>query len=317
MYKVEKNILPVGGQAVIEGVMMRNKSKIAIAVRLEEGDITLKEIIFDSLSDRYPFLKWPFLRGILAFIEALILGFQSLSISAAQVLEEEEELSGWELPLTLVISLAAGIGIFIVLPTVLMKYLRQGLEIPFFLNLAEGAIRLFIFLTYVFLISRWKEITRVFQYHGAEHKAIACYEAGQPLTIENARKYSTLHRRCGTNFLLIVMVISILLFSFFGWPVLWRRILIRLLLLPVVAGISYEIIRLASKRETFFTKIISQPGLWLQLLTTQKPDDSQLEVALHALKSVLPEKEEIPGTETEAHTGSALDALEKSEITLQ
>jgi uncharacterized protein YqhQ len=311
---LEGKKLPVGGQAVIEGVMMRNKSKIAIAVRLEEGNIKVREITFDPLGERYPFLKWPLFRGMVAFIEALILGFQSLSISAEQVLEDEEELGGWELPLTLVVSLAAGVGLFIILPTVLMKYLRQGLEIPFLLNLVEGAIRLFIFLSYIFLISRWKEITRVFQYHGAEHKAIACYEDGQPLTVENARNYSTLHRRCGTNFLLIVMVISILLFSFFGWPVLWRRILIRLLLLPVVAGISYEVIRFASRKENFFTRVISQPGLWLQLFTTNKPDDAQLEVALYALKSVLPEKDKVPGSEI--YPGRGLCMPEKPEITL-
>ena len=166
---------------------------------------------------------------------------------------------------------------------------------PLLLNLAEGLLRMVIFLSYIFAISRWKEIRRVFQYHGAEHKAIACFEAGRPLTVENTHDCSTLHRRCGTSFLLIVMVTSILLFSLFGWPGLWQRIVIRLLLLPLVAGLSYEAIRLAGTKDNLFTRILSQPGLWLQLLTTQKPTDDQVEVALSALQAVLPEEVPDPG----------------------
>lgn len=295
----------IGGQAVIEGVMMRNDSQIAIAVRQEEGAITVQKKTFHSLAGRCRILKWPLLRGVVMFIEALVLGFQSLSFSAAEALgEEEEELKGWELPLTLVVSLAAGIGLFILLPTVLIGLLKRWLEIPLLLYLGEGVLRLTIFLCYIFAISRWHEIERVFQYHGAEHKAIACYEAGGPLTVENARGFSTLHRRCGTNFLLVVMVVSILLFSFFGWPSPWQRILTRLLLLPLVAGVSYEVIRLASAKDNLLTKIISQPGLWLQLLTTKTPADDQLEVALCALQSVLPA--------VEAETGSDACAGERT-----
>lgn len=282
----------IGGQAVVEGVMMRNKSNVAIAVRRSEGDIALKKIDFVSFNERYAFLKWPLLRGMVAFVEALVLGFRSLSISAEQALEEEEEeLKGWELPLTMAIALAAGVGLFILLPTVLMSYLRQGVDTPLLLNLGEGMLRLLIFLSYIFLISRWQEVARVFQYHGAEHKAIACYEAGQPLTVDNARPFSTLHRRCGTSFLLIVMVTSIILFSFFGWPELWQRILIRLSLLPLVAGLSYESIRLAGLKDNLFTRIISQPGLWLQHLTTKKPVDEQVEVAICALNAVMPDSQ--------------------------
>jgi uncharacterized protein YqhQ len=287
--KVAEERLSIGGQAVIEGVMMRNKANVAVAVRQEKGNIFVQKMQFHSISERYPLLKWPLFRGVVAFVEALVLGYRTLTLSAEQVLEgEEEELKGWELPLTMIISLAAGIGLFILLPTVLMKYLSQGLEIPILLNLCEGLLRLLIFLGYILAISSWKEVRRVFEYHGAEHKAIACFEAGQPLTVDNARKYSTLHRRCGTSFLLIVMVISILLFSFFGWPGLWQRILIRLLLLPLVAGISYEGIKLAGVKDNIFTRILSQPGLWLQRLTTKKPADDQLEVAISALQAVLP-----------------------------
>jgi uncharacterized protein YqhQ len=286
---VAEERLSIGGQAVIEGVMMRNKANVAVAVRQEKGNIFVHKTQFHSIGERYPFLKWPLFRGVVAFVEALVLGYRTLTLSAEQVLEgEEEELKGWELPLTMIISLAAGIGLFILLPTVLMKYLSQGLEIPILLNLCEGLLRLLIFLGYILAISCWKEVRRVFEYHGAEHKAIACFEAGQPLTVDNARKYSTLHRRCGTSFLLIVMVISILLFSFFGWPGLWQRILIRLLLLPLVAGISYEGIKLAGVKDNIFTRILSQPGLWLQRLTTKKPADDQLEVAISALQAVLP-----------------------------
>ncbi|NLL21511.1 MAG: DUF1385 domain-containing protein [Firmicutes bacterium] len=289
----EEKIL-IGGQAVIEGVMMRNKSKVAVAVRQGEGNIVVHNKEYRSPAERYPFLKYPLLRGVVVFIDSLILGVQTLSLSAEQALDEEEEgLKGWELPLTVIVSLLAAIGLFILLPTVLMGFLKQGTALPLLLNLGEGALRLSIFLGYIYIISRWKEIGRVFEYHGAEHKAIACYEAGEPLTVENARKFTTLHPRCGTSFLLVVMVTSILLFSFFGWQGLWQRILIRLLLLPLVAGISYEGIKLATRIDNKITRIIIQPGLWLQLLTTKNPADDQLEVALSSLQAVLPAEQKM------------------------
>ncbi len=286
----------IGGQAVIEGVMMRHHSKVAIAVRQPEGSIAVHEKTFLAFSERYPLFKLPILRGIAAFFEALVLGLNAISFSAGEALADEEtELKGWELPLTMVVSLAAGIALFILLPTYLMMFLRQAVEYPILLNLGEGFLRLFIFVGYVFLISRWQEAGRVFQYHGAEHKAIACFEAGKSINVANARPFSTLHRRCGTNFLLIVMVLSIILFSFFGWPGLWQRILTRLMLLPLVAGLSYEVIRLVAAKDNWLTGIISLPGLWLQYLTTQRPADDQLEVAVAALKAVLP-------AETEAYS---------------
>lgn len=292
---MKENHAHIGGQAVIEGVMMRNRSRIAIAVRQSNGGIAVEKKDFFSFSERFPLFKWPVLRGMVAFVEALVLGVKSISVSAEHALdEEEEELKGWELPLTVAVSLMFGVGLFILLPTVLMNWLKQSGGSALLLNLGEGAIRLAIFLTYIYLISRWKEVGRVFEYHGAEHKAIACYEAGQPLTVDNTRQYSPLHRRCGTSFLLIVMVTSILLFSFFGWPGVWHRILIRLSLLPVVAGVSYEAIKFAGSRDNLFTRIISQPGLWLQRLTTRKPGDDQVEVAICALKAVLPEEMKQP-----------------------
>ncbi len=286
--------LQVGGQAVIEGVMMRHRSRVAIAVRQPEGSIAVHEQSFRSFGDRWPVFRLPLLRGMAAFVEALVLGLNAISFSAGEALaEEEEELKGWELPLTMVVSLTAGVALFILLPTYLMRFMRHLVELPLLLNLGEGLLRLLIFLSYVFFISRWKEVGRIFQYHGAEHKAIACLEAGQPLSVDNARAFSTLHRRCGTNFLLIVMVTSIVLFSFFGWPVLWQRILLRLALLPLVAGLSYEVIRMAAARENWLTALVSRPGLWLQRLTTQGPADDQLEVAVAALKAVLPTETEV------------------------
>lgn len=290
---MKKENTNIGGQAVIEGVMMRNNKRVAIAVRKEEGGVYLHRKTISSLSERIALLKLPILRGFAAFIEALTLGIQSISLSAEQALEdEEEELKGWELPLTIVFALAAGIGLFMILPTFLMRFLNQGINMPILLNLGEGIIRLAIFLFYILAISRLKDVARVFQYHGAEHKAIACYESGKSLTVDNTRPFSTRHIRCGTSFLLLVMVISILLFSFFGWPGLWERILIRVSLLPVVAGVSYEAIKLASKKNNIFTRIISQPGLWLQHFTTKKPSDDQVEVALCALNAVLTDNEE-------------------------
>lgn len=310
---MKENKAHIGGQAVIEGVMMRNRSRIAVAVRQANGGIAVEKKDFFSFSERLPVFKWPILRGMLAFVEALVLGVKSISVSAEHALdEEEEELKGWELPLTVAISLMAGVGLFILLPTVLMNWLRQSGGSAFLLNLGEGALRLTIFLSYVFLISRWKEVGRVFEYHGAEHKAIACYEAGRPLTVDNTRQYSPLHRRCGTSFLLIVMVTSILLFSFFGWPGVWQRILTRLILLPLVAGISYEAIKFAGSRDNLFSRILSQPGLWLQRLTTRKPADDQVEVAISALKAVLPEEKEQPAADAAAEDAFELSGGKQS-----
>ncbi|MBS4021084.1 MAG: DUF1385 domain-containing protein [Dethiobacter sp.] len=281
----------VGGQAVIEGVMMRCRNRLSIAVRKPDTEILLHEEELRTAGERWPVLKLPVLRGMVAFIEALALGIRALTFSANHALEEEEEeLSGWQLTLVMAVSLLLGIALFFFLPTVLVRLVageRTGR--PLFLNLFEGGIRITIFLTYIFAISRLKDVQRVFQYHGAEHKAIFCYEAKEPLTVDNARRFSPLHPRCGTSFLLLVMAVSILLFSFFGWPNLLQRLILRLALLPLVAGISYEIIRLAGRYRVFCW--LTSPGLWLQRLTTREPDDGQLEVAIAALKAVVTEKQ--------------------------
>ena len=284
--------LSVGGQAVIEGVMMRGPGRIAVAVRQADGEIAVDAKPATSISDKYPVLKKPFLRGVVSLVESLMYGMKALSYSAQASGEEDEKMGDAEMAGTILFSVALAIGLFVVLPTSAMKLL-QMLGVPaFLLNISEGLLRLCIFLTYIWAISRQKDIQRVFQYHGAEHKTIYTYEHGLPLRVENVRPFSTLHPRCGTNFLMIVMLISIFIFAFLGWPSLWERILSRILLMPVVAGISYEIIRFAGKHmDKPWVRTAILPGLCLQKLTTREPDDSQIEVAIASLKAVLPPEE--------------------------
>lgn len=277
----------IGGQAVLEGVMMRSPKYTAIAVR-KDGEIVIKKEENFSISDQYPFLKAPILRGAVALIEMLVVGVRALSYSAGVVSDDdEEELNSRDIFLAVVMALAFALLLFIVLPTILTKFIAGSIKNPFLLNLIEGLVRILVFLLYLISISSMKDIKRFFEYHGAEHKAVHCYESGEELTIENAKKYTTLHPRCGTSFLLVVMVVSILLFSMLGWPGIVARVTFRVLLFPMVAGISYEFIRLAGKSSSALVRLLSAPGLWLQKLTTREPDDSQLEVALEALKCVL------------------------------
>ncbi|HOA34678.1 MAG TPA: DUF1385 domain-containing protein [Bacillota bacterium] len=277
----------VGGQAVLEGVMMRHHDRMVVACRRGDNSISLIAEKKVPLSKRCPLLGWPILRGAVSFFESLILGVHAINLSAAEVLQEEgEEMQGWQTFLVVFLGLALGVGLFFILPTWLAGFLPQRLQ-PVLLNLAEGLIRLAIFLAYLLLITRWSEMKRFFAYHGAEHKAIFCYESGEPLDVWKAQQFSTRHPRCGTSFLLIVMVLSILLFSLFGWLPLWQRIAIRLLMLPLVAGLSYEVIRLTARSSLPLLRLLSLPGLWLQKLTTSEPDNGQVEVALCALKAVV------------------------------
>ncbi len=276
----------VGGQAVIEGVMMRGFGKVATAVREPSGKINVQVKPVTSIADRYPILKLPFLRGSVNLFESLILGIRSLSFSAQAAGEEDEQISDKELAASIFFALVVACGLFIAIPTFAAKFLHEITDDPFFFNLAEGFLRLIIFLLYIFLISRMEDIQRVFQYHGAEHKTIFCYEADLPLTVSNVRKFPRLHPRCGTAFLLIVMIVSIFVFAFLGWPELWLRILSRIVLLPVVAGIAYEIIRFAGRSKNPLVHLAIMPGLWLQYLTTREPDDSMIEVAIASLDAV-------------------------------
>jgi uncharacterized protein YqhQ len=279
-----------GGQAVIEGVMMRGPGLIATAVREPLGGITVKKDPLVSITEKYPILKKPMVRGVVALGESLVYGLKALSFSAQAAGEEGEELTNKEIAMTMLFSVALAIGLFVVIPTYAAKFIHSTVTDATVLNLFEGILRLVIFLAYIIGISMMKDIRRVFEYHGAEHKTIHAQEAGVPLTPENVRPFSTLHPRCGTNFLLIVMIVSIVMFAFLGWPSLWERILSRVILMPLVAGIAYEVIRFAGRSDSKWVAVAILPGLWLQKLTTREPDDSQLEVAISALKAVLPEE---------------------------
>ena len=291
-----KKCLMVGGQAVIEGVMMRGPGLRATAVRDPSGVIQVEVVPVHSIADRFPILKKPMLRGSVALIESLVMGIRSLSYSAKMAGEEDEQLTDREMAGTIVFALTLACVLFIAIPTGAAKLFHVVTEDPVFLNLMEGFLRLAIFLAYIWGISRMKDIRRVFQYHGAEHKTIHCYEAGLPLTVENVQTFSRLHPRCGTNFLLIVMLVSIFVFAFLGWPSLAERIASRIVLLPVVAGLSYELIRLAGRSENAFVQTAIKPGLWLQYLTTRPPEDEMVEVAIESLKAVLPEEEILEGS---------------------
>ena len=279
---------PVGGQAVIEGVMMQNGDRVAVAVRRQSDG----EILVRSMPARNRFVrlgKIPFLRGLFRMYDMMSLGLRALNLSTKLAFPEDEQLSQGGTFLTFTLAIAVAVGAFIVLPLYLTNSiagLRLGNSVVF--NLVEGMIRLAFFFVYLFVISRMKDIHRVFQYHGAEHKAIYTYEADEELTVENAKRHTTLHPRCGTAFLMTVFVIAILVFSLAGNPVLWLKILSRLLLLPVVAGVSYEVLRFSGRNfDRWWVRLLAQPGLWLQRLTTAEPDDRMLEVSLTVLKTVL------------------------------
>ena len=291
------NIKPkaVGGQAVIEGVMMKGAEDIAIAVRKPDGEIVVKKEKLKS--NRKKISKIPIIRGMFTFVDSMVLGVNALLYSAEFVdVEEEEKKKASKLDeflekniiwISVVISIVFSVGLFILLPTVLVGIFKAYIDNTLILNGIEGIVRIAIFLGYILAISGMKDIRRVFEYHGAEHKSIFCYEHGEELTVENVKKYGRLHPRCGTSFLFIVMIVSILLFSLFRWSGLLMRLVIRILLIPIVAGISYEIIKWAGKSESKLSCIVSAPGMWLQKLTTREPDDKQIEVAVEALKNVL------------------------------
>lgn len=275
-----------GGQAVIEGVMMRGPHRLAVAVRRPAGDILVESQPFKSWAARHSLFKLPFFRGVVALIESLVLGIRYLSFSANLALEEEEEeLTPRDLILTVALALLGATAFFVLLPVAVVMFSQRFLPV-YGQNILEGALRLGLFLAYVAAISRIKEIQRVFQYHGAEHKVINALEAGEELTIEKVRAYSTLHPRCGTSFLLLVLVLTIVFFSFLGKGGFLWRLASRIILLPVVAGVAYEIVKFSSRHMNLpLVRLVVAPGLWLQKLTTREPDDGMLEVALKALSA--------------------------------
>jgi len=290
-------IKSVGGQAVIEGVMMKSPGNWTVAVRDQKGSIHLKK---ERLAEMPRLLKLPVLRGIIALFQALSLGIKAIEFSASKAYEEEaeESLGKFSIAVTILVSILLAVGLFILLPlyaTKLASYIFEGIgKNSLLFNLTDGVFRVFIFLAYVLLIGLWKEMARIFMYHGAEHKVIHAYEAGKELTIENVRDNSPLHPRCGTSFLLIVMVVSILAFSFIPQegPFL-HKFLSRIVLIPLIAGLSFELLKLSSKwSHNPVMHMLIFPGLLLQRLTTREPDEAQLEVALSALKEVLKLEEE-------------------------
>jgi uncharacterized protein YqhQ len=295
----------IGGQAVVEGVMMRSPHALVVAVRRPGGEIAFKETRWRPLSERYPLLRWPVVRGGVILCETLANGIEALSFSASQALEEEDKkLSPWALGLTMALAFALAIALFVVIPHLLTLWIgkigpwRFSVESVSF-HALDGLIKVALFVLYLWLISLSENIRRVFQYHGAEHKSIYSYEAGETLSVANARKHSTLHPRCGTAFLLMVLVLSIVLFSvvfpvlprFAGLPTPARTaiyLVAKILLLMPIAGLSYEWIRFTGKGEPrLLVRWLTKPGLWLQQLTTREPTDDQVEIGLCALNRAL------------------------------
>jgi uncharacterized protein YqhQ len=278
-----------GGQAIIEGVMMRHGNKIAAAVRRPDKEIVFQEREYIPLTKRYKILGWMFIRGTITLFEMMIVGFKCLMFSADVALSEEEKKpQGWEMYLSLVISFAIAIFFFVVVPAFFFTRMKFYVDNLLLLNILEGCVRLGMFLCFLTATLFMNDMRRVYMYHGAEHKTVFAWEDGQELTIENVKKYSTRHPRCGTSFILFVMIVSILVFSLLGRPDFLHRVIYKILLLPVVAGISYEAIRFTGKHSHLtLVHLLSWPGLMLQKITTREPSDDQIEVAIAAMKKVI------------------------------
>lgn len=303
----------IGGQAVIEGVMMRGPKSIATAVRKPDGEIIVDEKPLGKIRTG-KFVKLPIIRGCINFFDSMIVGVKALMFSAQffdvddegiPVDQEPSKFEAWlekkldsekamnvVIYCSVILSLFLSVGLFILLPGVIGEALRSIISNHALVTVAEGIVRITIFIVYLSLVARMKEIRRVFMYHGAEHKTIHCYEHGEELTVENIRKHTRLHPRCGTSFLLIVMVVSMLVFFLIPEMHPVYRILLRLALMPIIAGISYEIIKFAGRHDNWFTHIISMPGMWFQKITTNEPEDDMIEVAIASMKAVIPENKE-------------------------
>lgn len=292
----------IGGQAVIEGIMMRNKEKYAVAVRKPDQNIAVEVQEYHGIVKNESIKKLPIVRGVLSFIDSLVLGMKTLTFSAGFYEEEEEgkpskadaamdklfkdKAEDVVMGVTVCFSIVAAVALFMILPYFISHLLEPYVISTTLMAVIEGLIRLTIFIGYIVLISFMKDIKRTFMYHGAEHKCINCIETGLPLTVENVRISSKQHKRCGTSFLLIVMIISIIFFLFIHTSNPVMRVVVRLLLIPVIAGVSYEFIRFAGNSDSFFVEVLSKPGMWMQKLTTKEPDDSMIEVAIQAVEAV-------------------------------
>lgn len=292
----------IGGQAVIEGVMMKNMDRYAVSVRKPNGKIETKVEECVSFAEKHPLFQLPIFRGMVNFLESMVIGMKTLNYSASFYEDEEEQTESRTeqflekflgekakkiiMGIVLVFSLAISIGLFMILPYIASEALGKLIQNEYAVLLMEGIIRIAIFLGYIVLISQMEDIKRVFMYHGAEHKTINCLEAGVELTPENVDNFSRLHKRCGTSFIFIVMIISMVFFFFIRVDTIWLRIILRLLFLPLVAGVSYEFIRLAGSSDHPLVQIFSKPGLALQRLTTKEPDHSMIEVAIASVEGV-------------------------------
>ncbi|NLG91999.1 MAG: DUF1385 domain-containing protein [Clostridiales bacterium] len=306
-----KCITSIGGQALIEGILMRGPKKTEIAVRLSDGSISLEEMSTGFIKDKYPVFRLPLLRGVAAMIDSLTMGYKALSVSVEKAgLEEDEEPSKFDkwvektfgdkmmnaiMVASTVLGLLLAVVLFFMLPTFLFNLIRDYVAGPGFApwrSVVEGIMRIAIFIIYIYFCSRLPEIKRLFQYHGAEHKTIFCYENNEELTVENVRRHSRFHPRCGTSFLVIMLLLGIIVGFFipFGNP--FVRTIVKILCIPLIMGIGYEFIRLCGRCENTATRIISAPGLWMQHITTQEPDDSMIEVAIAAMQQVIPENGE-------------------------
>lgn len=299
---MEKKYCSIGGQALIEGVMMRSPNDIAIAVRKPDGDIEIKKDKVKGIS-KTNIMKVPILRGMFALFSSMIVGMKALTYSAEFYADDPTyEPKGMEkwfydkfgdkaddilVAFSMVFAVVLAMLLFGVLPTFVVYVLKSFITNTVVMSIVEGVLKIALFLGYITIISMMKDVRRVFEYHGAEHKVIHCFESGEELTVENARKFTTLHPRCGTSFILIVLVTSIIVYSFVTWNTVMGRLLLKLCLLPLITGFSYEVIKWAGKGESKLVKAISYPGLMMQKLTTKEPDDKQLEVAIEAMKSVL------------------------------
>ncbi len=304
MEEKKKTTTYIGGQAVIEGVMMRGKTMYAMAVRNGEGEIVVEKKKLNSSVLDNSFFKLPIIRGVVSFITSLVTGTKILMRSAEIAGEDlglDEEPSRFEkwlldklgdkfndilIYFSVALSIVLGIGLFFMLPTVIGNFFKPIVP-TWALGIIEGVVRMAIFFVYIVLISRMKEIQRVFQYHGAEHKTINCFESGEELTVENVMKHTRLHKRCGTSFLFLVMAVSMVVFIFVRVDTIWLRLISRILLVPVVSGLSYEILRWAGRSKSKFVDIVSFPGLCIQKMTTAEPDGKQIETAIAAMKGVL------------------------------
>ncbi len=293
----------IGGQALIEGVMMRGPKVTAMAVRLPNQTISMEE--WASPKNKQWYKKTPFIRGIFNFIDSMKEGYTCLMKSAEKAGLEEEEPSAFEKRLqeklgekyntvfqifVFSFSILLAVGLFVFLPTLLVKGLQGIIPNSLALTVIEGLAKIGLFCLYLFFISKMGDIYRMFQYHGAEHKTIFCYESGQELTVENVRRHSRFHPRCGTSFLVIVLILSIIVLSFISWESIWMRMGLKLLCLPIIMSLSYECIKFAGRHDNLFTKILSAPGLWIQRLTTKEPDDEMIEIAIAAMKAVIPDE---------------------------